>query len=266
MTLKHTERLINLKAELYQEVQTACRDLLKTHPIAEPARKYLQSRINSTVNQDLFDLGYFPDDENLDVLFEKVSEEKVKALGLVYPYHVQNGDHRVFINKGMLSNHNLTMPYRDVYGNIKALVGRTILPEEERKTQKLQKYKYTRFTKSLHLFGLYQAKNAIIKKNSVVLVEGQIDCITCHEYGIHNVVALGGVSLSKRQFQLLSRYAEKFYLLLDNDVEGKKAQCRIIKRYGKSAMFESLELPARYKDVDEYLRSGHQESRILDLV
>ncbi len=266
MTLKYTEKLINIKAKLYQEVQSACQNLLKTHDLAEPARKYIQTRINSSINQNLFDLGYFPDDEHLDILFEKVSEEKVKALGLVYPYHVQNGDHRVFINKGMLSRHNLTMPYRDVYGNIKALVGRTVLPEEKRKAQELQKYKYTRFAKSLHLFGLYQAKNTIIKKNSVILVEGQIDCITCHEYGIRNVVALGGVSFGKHQFHLLSRYAEKFYLLLDNDIEGKKAQQRIIKRYGKLAMFEPLELPTRYKDIDEYLHSGCRDSHILDLV
>lgn len=263
MSLKRTEKLINIKAKLFQEVQTACQDLLKTHPLAEPARQYLRTRVSST-NQDVFDFGYFPDDDHLEILFDKVSEKKVKALDLVYPYHVQNGDHRVYINRGMLSSHNLTTPYRDVYGNIKALVGRTILPEEERKAQKLQKYKYTRFSKSLHLFGLYQAKHAIIRRNSVVLVEGQIDCVTCHEYGIHNVVALGGVSLSKRQFQLLNRFTDRFYLLLDNDFEGKKAQNRIMKRYGRLAVFETLELPVRYKDVDEYLRSGHKQPYIFD--
>lgn len=263
MTLKYTEKLINLKAQLYQEVHTACRDLLKTHPLAESARQYLQTRV-SPINQDIFGFGYFPDDDHLEILFEKVSEKKIKALGLIYPYHVQNGDHRVYINKGMLSNHNLIAPYYDIYGNIKALVGRTILSEEERKTQKLQKYKYTKFSKSLHLFGLYQAKTAITKKNSVVLVEGQIDCITCHEYGIYNVVALGGVSLNKRQFQLLNRFTNKFYLLLDNDLEGRKAQDKIIKRYAKSAIFEILELPTQYKDVDEYLRKNHTQPYIFD--
>jgi len=182
---------------------------------------------------------------------------------LVYPYHVQNGDHRVYINKGMLSNHNITIPYYDIYGNIKALVGRTTLSEDDRKDQGLQKYKYTRFSKSLHLFGLYQARQAILEKNSVILVEGQIDCITCHEYGVHNVVAIGGISLSKRQFQLLSRYAQKFYLLLDNDIEGRKAQQRIMKRYANLAKFEILEMPTRYKDVDECLRSGQSNNVFL---
>lgn len=265
MSLKYTEQVINFKAKLYEEVQNVCKELLKTHPLAEGARQYIQKRV-SVKNQEVFDFGYFPDDEHLEILLEKISEKKLKAIGLVYPYHVQNGDHRVFINKAGLSNHNLTMPYRDIYGNIKALVGRTILSEEDRKAKNLQKYKYTRFNKSLHLFGLHQAKPTIIKKNSIVLVEGQFDCITCHEYGINNVVALGGSSLTKRQFQLLSRFAEKIYLLLDNDLEGKKARDRIVKRYGRFAIFETLELPACYKDVDEYLRSDQKQSYIFESI
>lgn len=262
MSIKFTEKLINIKAKLFQEIQIVCKNLLKTHSLAKQTRQYLQTRV-SQKNQDAFDFGYFPDDDHLEILFDNIAEKKVKALDLVYPYNVQNGDYRVYVNKGMLSSHNLTMPYRDVYGNIKALVGRTILSEEERKEHQLQKYKYTKFNKSLHLFGLYQAKNHIVKKNSVFIVEGQIDCITCHEYGIHNVVALGGASLNKRQFHLLNRFTNKFYLLLDNDLEGKKAQNRIIKQYSKSAIIEILELPTQYKDVDEYLHN-HKQSYIFD--
>jgi len=160
----------------------------------------------------------------------------------------------------MLSRHNITMPYRDIYGNIVALVGRTLLSEDERKTQKIQKYKYTRFNKSLHLFGLSHAKAEIIKQKSVIIVEGQIDCITCHEYGIHNVIALGGASLGKYHFRLISRLANKMYLLLDNDVEGKKARKKIVDRYSKDIRIEMLELPSSFKDVDQFLRTTQNVS------
>jgi DNA primase len=265
MNLKQTEKIINIKSSLFKEVQDACRDILKNHSIAQEARIYLNSRMTDD-NQEKFNLGYFPDDENLEILFEKVSEKKLKFLNIIYPYHVQNGEYRVYINKSLLSNHNIVMPYVDIYGNIKALVGRSFLCEEDRKEKKIQKYKYTKFNKSLHLFGFYQAKSSILKKNSVIIVEGQIDCITCHEYGINNVVALGGSSLTKRQFQLLNRYTENIYLLLDNDIEGKKSQNKIIKKYSNLANFKSLELPNNYKDIDKYLRTEQKSSYIFNTI
>lgn len=264
MSLKYTEKQINIKAQLYQKVQSVCKDLLKTHPLANSAREYLSKRISSE-NQDLFDLGYFPDDDNIEVLLERIPKKVLNTLNLIYPYHVQNGDHRVYIDKGILNNHNITMPYRDVYGNIKALVGRTILPEVDRKKQKVSKYKYTIFNKSLHLFGLYQAKSAILRQNSVVLVEGQFDCISCHQYDIHNVVAIGGSSLTKRQFQLLSRFTDNMHLLLDNDLEGQKAAKKISNKYANMGInFNQLKIPEPHKDIDQYLRSGSSNLKIFN--
>jgi len=193
-------------------------------------------------------------DENLDILTNLVSKKKLQDLGLIYPYHVQNGDHRDYIDRGILSKHNLIMPYKDLYGSTVAFVGRTLLSEEDRSAQGLQKYKYTPFTRSLHLFGLFQSKKEIFEKNSCILVEGQIDCLTCHEFGISNVVALGGVAFTKYQFNLLRRLTDNFYLLLDSDLEGAKGSQRIIKRYSGMANFKQLSLTPGYKDIDTCLR------------
>ncbi len=245
------------KAEAFKLVVQACQNILKHNPIAAEARDYLNSRMSQEC-QNTFNLGYFPTDEQLPILYESVSPDLIKALGLVYPYHVQNGDHRVFIDKGTLDQHNLIMPYRDLFGNIVALVGRTILSESGRKQLNLQKYKYTQFPKSLQLFGLYQAKHAILKQKSVILVEGQIDCISCHERGIKNVIALGGSSLSKYQFNLIRTLTSNVLLLLDNDQEGKRAEAKIIKRYSNDAIIKKLNLPDNFagKDVDQFLRSS----------
>lgn len=265
MSLKRLEQKILRRARLFEEVQSACKKLLRTHPGAQMARDYVNERI-SLDNQDKFDVGYFPDEEHLNYITDLVELDKLKELDLIYPYHVQNGDHRVFINKTPLGLNNVTIPYRDFRGNIVALVGRTILPEDERKALKLSKYKYTRFKKSLQLFGLHQAKQAILRKRSVIVVEGQIDCITCHQYGIDNVVALGGSSLTKRQFETISWLAENIYLLLDNDPEGIKAQEKIIHQYSKDITVKKLRLPEKYKDVDECLRRGYNASSILETI
>ncbi len=244
------------RSKALEIVLEASRKLLQ-RPEAEETRKYIQDRI-SPENQDKFDFGYFPSDEHLNLLIEEVGEERLRSLGLLYDYHVQNDDCRVYIKKSPLESHNMITPYRDVYGNILAFVGRTTLSETDRKNKLLEKYKYSRFSRSLYLYGLFQAKSDILKQGSVVLVEGQIDCITCHEYGINNAVSLGGVAFTKYQFDILRRYTDTFYLLLDNDAEGEKAQNKIIKKYSEHARIEKVRLPGSYyKDIDEYLRKSN---------
>lgn len=256
MDLKQFHKYTQTKAEWYHEVSLSAQKLLREDPSAQVAREYIDPRI-SAKNQELFGVGFFPEDGNLQTIYNLVPRFKLKRLNLVYNYHVQNGDVRVNTDRSILSQHNIILPYRDVSGNIIAFVGRTALPEDVRKSRELQKYKYTReFAKSYHLFGLYEAKKAIYDRNSVIVVEGQIDCVTCHEYGIHNVVALGGTSFSRRQLKLLLSYTDTVYLLLDNDEEGKRAQKKHIELYSKYAKIDKLTLPPGYKDVDECLRNS----------
>lgn len=254
MSLKSFEEIINLKALLFKQIHSTCVELLED-PIAFDVKNYIDKRL-SKESQKKFGIGYFPDDQNLDILINKIGEKKLKYLNLIYPYYIQENDYKSLINKSILSNHNLIFPYKDIYGNIKSFIGRTLLSEEDRKSKQLQKYKYSKFNQSLLLYGLYEAKESIIKNNCVCIVEGQIDCITCHEYGYTNVVALGGSSLTKRRFQLLTRYTDNINLMLDSDFEGKKAQEKIIKNYNKYANIKSINLPGNgvYKDIDEYLR------------
>lgn len=256
MDLKQYSRQYQKRAMMLRDVQVACRDLLLNHPAAESARVYLNTRVSKN-NQEKFDFGFFPPDDHINLLLERIPEITLQKLGLVYKFHVQNDDCRVYVTRGMMNSHNIITPYKDMYGNNIAFVGRTTLPDEERKAFNLDKYRYTKgFVKSLHLFGLAQAKAEILKKGYVILVEGQIDCITCHEYGIHNVVALGGVAFTKYQSNLLRRLTDRFYLLLDGDAEGEKAQNKIIKRYSDTAHIEKITLPKEFKDVDTYLHAG----------
>lgn len=267
MSLLQFSKKVKYYSQALSDVQVVCRDLLLSHPLAFDARKYLDSRL-SIESQENSLCGYFPDDENLTILTDKIDKHKLNKIGFIYPYHVQNGDHRVYIDKNVMSLHNIILPYYDYYGNMVSFVGRTILSEEQRKNLNIQKYKYLKgpfldydlqFKKSLHLFGLNKAKAEILKQGFVILVEGQIDCITCYEYGIYNVVALGGVSLSKYQYNLLRRLTNTIYLLLDNDLEGKKARSKIINKYTTTS-FKEIILPEGYKDVDQYLRNSSKES------
>src|SRR5690606_13299085 len=106
---------------------------------------------------------------------------------------------------------------RDVYGDIVSVLGRNILPPDEQKRLGIQKYKYTlNAAKEMHVYGLDVAKEHILNKNYVICVEGQFDCISCHENGVSNVVALGWATITKYQLFQLLKYTDNIILLFDN--------------------------------------------------
>jgi DNA primase len=127
-------------------------------------------------------------------------------------------------------NHPLIFPIKDEYNNIVGIIGRTIFTEDKRKQLNIDKYKYTFFTKTHILFGLNEAKQAISQYKSVILVEGQIDCIQLQSKGFYNVVALGGLDLHPYQFYLLKKYGGsdlRINILLDEDAAGQNAIAKI---------------------------------------
>ena len=82
------------------------------------------------------------------------------------------------------------------------------------------------YSKSRELYGLYQAKPAIVKKNKCIIVEGYMDVISMHQSGIENVVASSGTSLTEGQIRLLHRFTENVTVIYDSDAAGIKASLR----------------------------------------
>ena len=82
------------------------------------------------------------------------------------------------------------------------------------------------FHKDHELYGLYQAKRAIVKEDSVFMVEGYTDVISMHQCGIENVVANSGTALSVYQIRLLHRFTSNIVLLYDGDEAGIHAAMR----------------------------------------
>lgn len=244
------------RSEALAAVSKECQFILQNDEIAREARAYLDSRLPRPV-QEKYGFGYFPDDDSLDYLFSLVSRELLEQEGLVYQSFVGMGHHL----HGHFAKHNVVCPLRDLHGNISALLGRTLLSDSERERLELKKYKYTRgYGSNLYLFGLDLAKDAIIEKDYVICVEGQLDCIACHEAGILNVVALGKASLSRYQFSRLHRYTNNIFLMLDNDEPGQEGKRTIKAHYAPFGNVKSISVPNGYKDIDEFLRKEGNQS------
>ena len=242
----------------FDSIIKACSYLLANAPEAEDCRTYLNNRLLSDT-QAQFSFGYMPNAENLSLLSNLISDETLKGLNLLYTREFQDSNSPRAVNVCFFENHPLIMPYRDVYGNIMALVGRSLFSDEERQGAGISKYKNTHFIKGNHLFGLYEAKKHILKAGYVYIVEGQFDVIKAWEKGLKNVVAVGSSDLSAYQLALVCRYTHRIKLLLDNDEAGNKGKERALKKYGGLAEISSVSLPVGYKDLDEYLNGNGAE-------
>lgn len=116
-------------------------------------------------------------------------------------------------------------PVFTVSGKVIAFGGRTL-----RKDKDVAKYvnspESAIYKKSNELYGLYQAKQAIVKKDKCILVEGYMDVISMHQSGVENVVASSGTSLTEGQIRLIHRFTENVTVIYDSDPAGIKASLR----------------------------------------
>ncbi len=243
----------------YNDIVESCRYLLNNCPEAEPHLSYLDSRVNKEM-QEKFGFGYFPPVNSLSLLTSLIGDSRLKDAELVYSKNMQDSVSARSLTVSYFEQHPLIMPYRDVYGNVIGLVGRTLLNDEQRAEAKVIKYKNTIFTKGNHLFGLYEAKDSILQKNMVYIVEGQFDVIKAFERGVTNIVALGNSSMTPFQLSLICRYSNNILLLLDNDDAGEKGRKRIIDKFGDLACINNVYLPKGYKDIDEYFSQNDGDS------
>ncbi len=240
---------------MFKQITKICQELLADSPHAESVRDYLDCRLNREVQKE-FQMGYFPNTENFPLLVDVIGKERLVKSDLFY-YRFLDGE---LVLSSMLENHSMVMPYKNAYGKVIALVGRTVLPEEEFKKLGISKYKNTSFKKKNHLFGLEKAKQSILKENCVYVVEGQFDCIRAISNGIENCVCLGSGSMAFDQFATLMRYTDNIVMLLDNDKAGIEGMDRAVARFGNKANIIKASIPDGYKDLDQFILEAPNES------
>lgn len=116
-------------------------------------------------------------------------------------------------------------PIHSVAGKVLGFGGRTLKTEKS-----VAKYfnspETELYNKSKILYGLYFAKNSIIKTDRCFLVEGYTDVISLHQSGLENVVASSGTSLTIDQIKLIKRYTDNITILYDGDAAGIRASFR----------------------------------------
>lgn len=116
-------------------------------------------------------------------------------------------------------------PVFTIAGKVVAFGGR-ILTNDKKLAKYVNSPESIVYSKSRELYGLYQAKQSIVKKNKCILVEGYMDVISMSQSGIENVVASSGTSLTTGQTRLIHRFTENVTVIYDSDAAGIKASLR----------------------------------------
>jgi DNA primase len=166
-----------------------------------------------------FQLGYSPDHRDTFSVHAKkngYTEDILLKTGLSVGSEERLFDR--FQGRVIFPIHNLT-------GKVLGFGGR-ILSGDKTKAKYLNSPESEIYNKSKTLYGIYFAKNAIVKHDNCLLVEGYTDVISMHQAGIENVVASSGTSLTTDQIRLIRRYTNNITILYDGDKAGINASLR----------------------------------------
>lgn len=258
ITLKITENsFASSKKELIYSINKIASDyyhfVLTKHPVGEMALDYLVKERN--LNEKLiktFNIGFAPN-RGEDLSKYLINKKKYKKSDLVEAgLGIQKGERVIDFFRG-----RIIFPLIDHRGNISGFSGRNMSDKDFG-----PKYINTRDTLVYHkgsmFFGLNLAKESIKKEEFAIVMEGEFDVITAYKEGITNAVALKGTALTENQAILLSRFAPKVSLCLDQDSAGIEAMKRSIPVLEKRGLSISVIIPDE-KDPDEALKNNPVE-------
>lgn len=220
-----------------------------------PVKQYIRMRGISAEIIDKFHIGYSPADTSL---FAKAYKKaglyfnNAKILGLGY------------VGRGFVKDRyagRLIFPWFNAAGKVVGFGARKL---DERTHGVDQKYINSQeceiYHKNSELYGLYQAKDAIMKTNKVYMVEGYTDVLAFHQAGIENVVANSGTALTQKQVTLLARYCKNVTLIYDSDEAGIHATMRAIPMFLKQGMTVNVLLLPEGEDPDSFIHKSQADT------
>ena len=232
------------------------------------ARDYFQNILKNHVDGQSIGMAYFRSRGFRDDIIEKfqlgycteshdaLAQEALKK-GYKKDYLVKTGlcyetdDHRLrdrFWGRVIFPVHTLS-------GKVVAFGGRVLAG-----ATKGVKVKYVNspeseiYHKSNELYGIYFAKQAIVKQDRCFLVEGYTDVISMHQSGIENVVASSGTALTPGQIRMIHRFTNNMTVLYDGDAAGIKASIRGIDMLLEEGMNVKVCLLPDGDDPDSFAR------------
>lgn len=218
--------------------------------------KYLQKRDLSLEICKYFDLGFAPNDNQLGayLLQKNYQKSELIAAGLI-------NDREDLLD---YFRNRLIFPIQNEQAQVVGFSGR-VLDFEVKNLKYLNSKESLVFIKSEVIYNLHRAKEAIVLKKNVIIVEGFMDVIALYKLTNKNVVATMGLALSSYHCQTLKKLTKNIILSFDNDGPGITS----IITNGKKLFLQGLNvfvaLPPIGKDFDEYINKSEQKEYLITI-
>ena len=246
--LSERERLLSINRAA---MEFFCNNLLK-ESFGKKAQAYLNRRGFSLEITQQFNLGYIPG--GWDRLFNYFSSRRiplalVEKAGLIIPRRSGSGYYDRFRER-------IIFPIFDLGLQVIGFGGRVM---DESLPKYLNSPESPVYSKSRSLYGLHRGKQKCRETETVYIVEGYLDLIKLHQFGIENSVATLGTSLTEDHIRLLKGFAGRAILVFDSDDAGLKAAHRTVGIFMKEEMEARVMVLPKEQDPDSFLSEfGYQ--------
>jgi DNA primase len=245
--------------KLHEAVTLFFHHNLLTEKSAEPGRAYLKKRQIPVEVIKRWRLGYAPDAWDGLIQWARGKGFKLGLLadaGLVVPREGSDGFYDRFRGRMMI-------PIADDQGRVVAFSGR-ILTDAKDQPKYVNSPETAIFQKGRILFALDRARQAIQDAQHVIVCEGQLDTIACHEAGFSNVVAPQGTAFTEQHARMLKRFTDEVVLMFDGDEAGQNAAVRNAEPLWELGVIVRVALLPGKHDPDSFLKEeGAEKLRAL---
>jgi DNA primase len=199
-------------------------------PEAAAAREYLHGRGLNDEAIARFRIGFAPESGFLlrDKLKPLADEDALRESGL-FSWKEKEESRTSEPSKPAPASlyskfrNRIVFPICNESGKVIAFTGRTLATDDKSGPKYLNSPETPIYSKSRVLFNLHLAKEAIRRLDYIILVEGQMDCISVFNAGYHNVIASSGTAFTEPQARLLARFSKKIVVNFDPDTAGAAA-------------------------------------------
>ena len=180
--------------------------------------EYLNERKVTKKEIDFFKIGYSSINNNFyEIIKKEFDEKQIISSGIFY------FDENKKINVDRFRG-RIIFPVKTLDGSTIALGGRTLSKNSFAKYINSPETEF--YKKGNNLYNINSAREIRNKKEEVFIVEGYMDVVNLHKFGIPNVLANLGTAMTEKQIELVWRFFKNPVICLDGDASGQKAALR----------------------------------------
>ncbi len=218
-TLTYTDNKHNKpRSQIMEKLNEYYQTLLTRN---KTALEYIHSRGIYESSIEKFGIGYAPDSLST-INFIKSQQFSIKEaidMGVVGYEPSRNQTYARFIER-------ITFPIHAANGTIVGFGGRTITGHQAKYVNSPET---AFFNKSRLLYAYHLAKQAIYKRQEIIITEGYLDVVMLHQAGFDNAVATLGTALTQEHLPLLRKGSPRVVMAYDGDKAGRAAALKAAK-------------------------------------